>query len=355
MQVFLDTFDIVTDLDPRDSFFESDEKIEYVDFTSLYPYVNKTKVYPTGHPTIIRENFEHISNYFGFIKCKVLAPANLYHPVLPVRAKGKLFFPLYKQCVMDNSSECRHSEEERSFWGTFTTIEVEKALEKGYKILEIHEVWHFENTWNSLFSEYVNYFLRLKQESSGFPEWVRTLEDQERYIDEYNNHEGILLRKDKILKNPGLRAFAKLCLNSLWGHFAMRTDRVITAFITDPLQFYKRINGADIDMHDLCLINNELVELVYKRKHEYEVESKVTNLFIGIFTTAWARLELYNLLDLIGENVLYVDTDSCVYVSKPGDPQPALEDFLGDLTNEITRPGGLYYTVCLWGSQKLCV
>ena len=42
---------------------------------------------------------------------------------------------------------------------------------------------------------------------------------------------------------------------SLWGRFAMRTDRAMTEFITDPLQFYKRINGADIDMHDLCLIN----------------------------------------------------------------------------------------------------
>ena len=307
--------------------------------------------------TIIRENFEPISNYFGLIKCKVLAPANLYHPVLPVRAKGKLFFPLCKQCVMDNSSECRHSKEERSFWGTFTTIEVEKALEKGYKIVEIHEVWHFENTSSSLFSEYVNYFLRLKQESSGFPGWVRTPEDQERYIDEYYKHEWILLRKDKIVKNSGLRAFAKLCLNSLWGRFAMRTDRVMTEFITDPLQFYKCINGADIDMHDLCLINDDLVELVYKRKHEYAVESKVTNLFIGIFTTAWDRLELYNLLDLIGENVLYVDTDSCVYVSKPGDPQPALGDFLGDLTDKITPKHGpeAYITVCLWGSQKLCV
>ena len=200
----------------------------------------------------------------------------------------------------------------------------------------------------------MNYFLRLKQESSGFPEWVRTPEDQERYIDEYNKYEGILLRKDKIVKNPGLRAFAKLCLNSLWGRFAMRTDRVMTEFITDPLQFYKRINGADIDMHDLCLINDELVELVYKRKHEYEVESKVTNLFIGIFTTAWARLELYNLLDLIGENVLYVDTDSCVYVSKPGDPQPALGDFLGDLTNEITPKHGpeAYITQFVCGGPK---
>ncbi len=43
-------------------------------------------------------------------------------------------------------------------------------------------------------------------------------------------------------------------------------------------------------------------------------ESKVTNLFIGIFTTVWARLELYNLTDLLGERVLYVDTDNCVYM-----------------------------------------
>ena len=53
------------------------------------------KIYPTGQPTIIRENFEPISNYFSLIKCKVLAPANLYHPVFPARAKGKLFFPDY--------------------------------------------------------------------------------------------------------------------------------------------------------------------------------------------------------------------------------------------------------------------
>ena len=61
-------------------------------------------------------------------------------------------------------------------------------------------------------------------------------------------------------------AFAKLCLNSLWGRFAMRTDRVMTKFITDPLQFYKRINGADTEMHDLCLLNDNLVEVVFKRK-----------------------------------------------------------------------------------------
>ena len=29
------------------------EQIKYVDVTSLYPWVNKTQQYPTGHPIII--------------------------------------------------------------------------------------------------------------------------------------------------------------------------------------------------------------------------------------------------------------------------------------------------------------
>ena len=111
----------------------------------------------------------------------------------------------------------------------------------------------------------------------------------------------------------------------------MRTDQVMTEFITDPLQFYKRINVADTEMHDLCLLNDELVEVVFKHKQEYAEESKAINLFVGIFTTAWARLELYNPLDPLGESVLYVDTDSSVYVSKSGVLNLLQEIFLGIL------------------------
>ena len=66
----------------------------------------------------------------------------------------------------------------------------------------------------------------------------------------------------------------------------MITDR-LTEFISDPLLFYKHLNGADIEMHDLCILNDNLVEVVFKCKHEYEEENKVTNIFIGIFTTTW--------------------------------------------------------------------
>ena len=37
---------------------ETDETIQYVDFTSLYPAVNKYNKYMVGHPQIIVRNFK---------------------------------------------------------------------------------------------------------------------------------------------------------------------------------------------------------------------------------------------------------------------------------------------------------
>lgn len=47
------------------------ETIRYYDFNSLYPYVNKTKTYPVGHPCIIDDHFGYIKKYFGTAKVKV--------------------------------------------------------------------------------------------------------------------------------------------------------------------------------------------------------------------------------------------------------------------------------------------
>ncbi|CAB3979898.1 Hypothetical predicted protein [Paramuricea clavata] len=40
---------------------------------------------------------------------------------------------------------CRHSDAERTLHGTWVTLELEKALEKGYKLVRIDEVWHWSS------------------------------------------------------------------------------------------------------------------------------------------------------------------------------------------------------------------
>jgi len=53
----------------------------------------------------------------------------------------------------------------------------------------------------------------MKQEASGWPKWCKTEMDKNKYINDYYEHEGILLDRNSIRKNPGLRRLAKLILN----------------------------------------------------------------------------------------------------------------------------------------------
>ena len=214
---FLNTFLLAEPLNPRDSFFggrtngvrlhcetATDEEIRYVDINSLYPYVNKTKTYLVGHPEIlINPVDQNLDSYFGMAKVMILPPSNLYHPVLPVHIGGKLMFPLCTQCVMEELQKpwlertevCTHTAERRCLIGTWCTPELQKAVEKGYQIIKIYEVWHFPQTQTGLFAKYVNKWLKNKTEASGWPKNCNTETAKSEYIQEYYEREGVQLKK----------------------------------------------------------------------------------------------------------------------------------------------------------------
>ena len=73
----------------------------------------------------------------------------------------------------------------------------------GYKVVKIHEVWHFQDKTNRLFWGYIGMFLEKKQEASGWPGWCQTDVDKERYLQEYKGKEWIDLDRDAIQYNAG--------------------------------------------------------------------------------------------------------------------------------------------------------
>ena len=101
-----------------------------------------------------------------------------------------------QQCHQLRNADCQHSNAERAITGLWTTTEVEKALEKGYKIEQIYEVQHFENSSTDLWKEYIKKFMKIKLETSEF----KCSEDEYR---EKARKFGIELGELK--KNPGLR------------------------------------------------------------------------------------------------------------------------------------------------------
>ena len=349
----------VSPLDPREAFYggrtgmtkcyhevQEGEEIHYVDVTSLYPWVNKYGTYPIGHPHIIvNPTNQNIGSYFGIAKVDVLAPERLLHPVLPVKLNEKLLFPLCKKCVEDQadlpwhhrSCRCRHSDEERTMTGTWSTLELQKAVELGYKILKIHEVWHWSEHQRKtgLFAPYVNKWLKYKTEASGWPAWCDTDEKKAEYVRQYNEHEGIQLDYDSIKKNPGKKQVSKLMLNSFWGKFGENELRPQTKTIQDENDWQKLLQDDDVIVKDVRIFNDDVMEVSLLKKEDACESGGKVNIFIAVFTTALARLKLYEELDKLKHQVLYYDTDSVIYSRKEGEVKIPTGNFLGDMTDEL--------------------
>ena len=199
-------------------------------------------------------------------------------------------------------TRCPHNDKERSLTGTCVTNELNKALEKGYVVQRIYEVWYFDETeqydpktkTGGLFIDYVNTFL--KQEASGWPEWCQSENDKWRYIRDYHEKEGILLGCNNIKKNPGLRALAKLMLNSFWGKFGQRSNMPQIKYISEPAEYFDMLTSDQILVMGIHFVSDEMVEMRYQYKEEFVEESGKTNVVIAAYTTDQARLKLYSYL-----------------------------------------------------------
>ena len=200
-----------------------------------------------------------------------------------------------------------------------------------------------------MFAPYINLWLKIKQESSDYPSWCKTEEDKDLYIQQYQEKENITLDKNNIIKNPGLRQIAKLMLNSFWGKLAQRPNMPQTEIIKEHKKLIDlfcdekiKITGDQLIDENTCVLSYEFIDVEDSRVGR-------TSPAIASFVTSYARLCLFKLMmEIEAERpgrLLYCDTDSAIFVHKPGDKEIETGDFLGELTDEFASdyPGFTCY------------
>ena len=369
-------------LDPRDAFYGGRtgntainvrEKMGYVDVRSLYPYVCKYGKYPIGHPKVYvgeecvaltgPENND-ISKVEGLINCDVLPPRNLYHPVLPVKCHGKLLFPLCRSCCESmNQEDCDHEDErERMFTGSWVVDEVKKAVEFGYRVIRVHEIWQYKITCydkvlkkGGLFHEYIDEFFKQKVMCSGFPSDCVSDEDKKAYVQRLCTDEGIEMRVEDICDSARARSVAKLCCNSMWGKMAQRENMGTSEIVTEPDKFFKLLADPEIEVTGFLPVNDEVLYVRWCCTDEVARSSSNTNVVMAAYTTAQARIILYSYLAPLNERAKYFDTDSIIYVlsNRPGAYEPRVGPLLGDMVNELGIYGhGSYISELISGGPK---
>ena len=94
-------------------------------------------------------------NYFGLIKAKILPPRGLLLPILPIKINDKLMFPLCHTCATnENQKPCKCSDKDRVLIHTWCTPEINLAINMGYIIIEIYEVFN----WSEILQMNKDYF-----------------------------------------------------------------------------------------------------------------------------------------------------------------------------------------------------
>ncbi len=209
-------------------------EISNVDIVSLYPAQNFFTEYPIGHPrVIVRDEPVHWSKpkhnpHRGIIKCFIVPPRELLIPVVPKRVAGKLMFPLCNSCAADSTRKskrmprkassipasilCNHStDKKRGFVSTLTHLELNLALSKGYVVKKIYSVYEWTRWSSELFRPYVQEFMKLKVEASGWPlDCLVHPVNQRRYVEEYSRRFGITIDAESVKKNEAMKYVAKL-------------------------------------------------------------------------------------------------------------------------------------------------
>ena len=126
-------------------------------------------------------------------------------------------------------------------------------------------------------------------------------------------------------------------LNSFWGKYRQQGNKSKVEAISSPARLHQLLEDDSQEFQTLCVMNEEMVEVVYKHVQDADPIQVNINIFVACFTTCWARLKLYQegLSQLQPEQVLYLDTDSIIFSHRSDQPIPPLGDHLGEFTSEL--------------------
>ena len=103
---------------------------------------------------------------------------------------------------------------------------------------------------------------------------------------------------------------------------------------------YEKLYGILVDVKkvikNLHILNNDMIMMEYKQSEEFKELSNKTNVIISAFCSAYTCIKLCQVMNKLGNCVMYHDTVSIIYTYKLQEWIPPIGEYLGDLTDELS-------------------
>ena len=134
-----------------------------------------------------------------------------------------------------------------------------------------------------------------------------------------------------------MRAIGKLVLNSFWGKFGQRQDLPQTEYVDKADRYFSLLTSDSQQVTGVSFVNDDMVFIQWMNDENFIEQSGKVNVIIAAYTTAQARLKLYSYFEQLDRRSVYADTDSVVFLSRPGEWEPPLDCYLGGMTDEVAE------------------
>lgn len=120
----------------------------------------------------------------------------------------------------------------------------------------------------------------------------------------------------------------------------MNPDQMQHKLIRNKNQWQHLLHDDTVQIHSSNVISEDFLEVTYKNTDKHMMCGKKQSVVLAAFVTAYGRIHLWKEMKKLGDRVLYHDTDSIVFIDRPGCYKPSLGKYLGDFTDEINPKDG---------------
>jgi hypothetical protein len=125
-------------------------------------------------------------------------------------------------------------------------------------------------------------------------------------------------RPDHVEDNPGRRTMSKLRVNALWGKYVQSDHSRHRLYLDSLTEYLEIIQSPKVrrDSVEFRQIYGDMFECRYETLQDEWERAHNINPYLAASVTGWARVLLHKKIREAG--VAYCDTDSVVYLHKPG-------------------------------------
>ena len=341
----------------------------YVDINSSYPNAARTCNFPQGAYQLTLEDevpdliqfdnncgkyvfTENGMEAYGLILCDIIPKKGEKDPFLVYRTPdGRTLNPTCGSCADSKSKrKCTHSLKKRILHGVWTLQEINRAVSKhGYEVSRIYEslTYKASSAFMKPFFDVLSHFLLMHKEVKKNPDdphfwqsYCKELNEKMEFgenlvlkEEDLQKKAELQIMKEELLQDIFIKKVLKFSMNAVCGRLMKKNNSEYEMLVSDPYQIHEKMELIT----GFTFQNDTLIAHV-KDDYGPKIQDPFNQMILGLYITSYGRLALDDLKAKVkdgGNDLIYTDTDSCMFIGKSNLDESNFSDALGDLKNQV--------------------